>query len=386
MPLRLVLGTTVSGAARGMGLTLLACAFLLGPATAHAQGYTFRVIADTAVGSAFDQLGVPVINSSGEVAFAASRRPVGGGIYKAVDEPGNTIAVKAIYEDSAGRSLADPFFVPALSDNGRVIFQLDTVVLSGSGTPLVPPVAIAPNGVPVDFGDRGDADCTAATLAGRGATSGGRALVLCMVEVVVDGLLQAGLGAYLGAGGRLDRLCDNGPTSTEDPFDFTPLFDVCIEQRAEVGPDGTVAAVGFRLNPFTAEPLLLRGTSILLDPAAHAGVTAFPNSTNQVAVNASGTVAYSAVQLSGVVGHGVYRIAVAGQPVIVADPNDGVNQDAVFPSINASGRVAFVNQVRRGLFAGPNKAFIHEITPDPVQGNNRVVVTCPDTIAPCTMQ
>jgi hypothetical protein len=114
--------------------------------------------------------------------------------------------------------------------------------------------------------------------------------------------------------------------------------------------------MGFGLDPATAQTLLVRDTSVLLDPDVHPGVTARPNATNQLAVNASGTIAYSAVQTAGVVGFGVYTISSAGSPVTVADPNDGLDRDAVFPSINASGRVAFVNRVRLGLFAGPNPA------------------------------
>lgn len=321
-------------------VSLLACT-----SAARAQ-YTFTILADNRPGSQFDNFFAPTINQRGEVVFAANLRSGGAGIYRWGGVPQQSLGT--IYEEAVPTNLI-AFESPAISADGVVTFQLafdgvDTVMAGVPGGPLsvvadpstvVPPV-LTPGGP-------SSGRCEAARLVSRSIDSSGRAVVFC----------RSTGGYYLAGGGSFARVCDLNAGG--------PCFGGRLDQDfVEVSATGTLAGLGMGASQNVAGllvPRLIRtaaqGATILLDaevdpPGFRPAIPFLP------AINDRGTIAFNGQQPCASIGTCgvIFRIDSAFQPIPFTDEN--VYRLATAPSISNSGRIAFVDVQRGGLFTGPD--------------------------------
>ena len=185
---------------------------LLAPARTEAQvSYTFIGVADTRPASRFSDFGLPVINTAGDVAFAARLAAGGSGIYK---WSAATRTLVTIFEDPTEDRFqsVNGFQSPAIDDAGHVIFQRDgdTVAAGSGGAQTIvadETFQIPLASEPARFG------CQRPTLRSRSTDGSGRVVIFCIAN---DGAGYSGGGVYLGNGGTLERVCDasNRTTST----------------------------------------------------------------------------------------------------------------------------------------------------------------------------
>jgi hypothetical protein len=336
----------------GIGLLLTAV-----QTPAASASYSFTILADTAEGSAFQALGVPTINASGQAVFTAFPASGGSGIYRWSDTP--TPGLVTIFTDSDASVFSTDF--PALAPSGDVFFAYypSNQVLVGDGTPLGNPSTsiVADGTTPVPLGtDAGPFECNTPRLVGRTTDSLGHALVRC--QAITDNLGAFGTGLYFADASGLDRICD-ATTATDEQ-----LYDICTS-RAETSPNGTVAGHGRSFSvPTSGLDLLVRldpqGTQeILLNPEVTPGYTPFGFLGSQFAVNDSGRVAYIALQESG--SQVLVTIEAPAQPVTVIDTNVGSIRALGAISMNSTGDIVFMggtvlNSSNIGLYTGPNPA------------------------------
>ena len=114
----------------------VAIAFVV-PATTQAQGdYTFSGLADTRPASRFSDFGLPVINTAGDIAFAARLKTGGSGIYKWAAASRTLVTVFEDPTEDRFQSVGG-FQSPAITDSGVVIFQRDgdSARMRPEGTP-----------------------------------------------------------------------------------------------------------------------------------------------------------------------------------------------------------------------------------------------------------
>lgn len=326
---------------RYLSLVLSVSFLLVYAVAAHAQSYTFTILADNRPGSPFENLFVPSLNQRGEVAFAATLRSGGAGIYRWGGTPQQTLGT--VFEEAVPNLLIFGVFEsPAIDPNGRVIFQLgfngaDTVV---AGVPGAAPVVVADpsTAVPPLPNLPNAGTCELARLVSRSTDSTGRVVLSCR---------GTGGGVFLGNGGSLERITDGSvPVSTAIDPDW----------RAEVSPNGIVGGFGFDITTGSLRPVLIRddaaGTSALLFLDLLNGNDILASRADLLGINDSGRIAFSA--LWNIVGGGpaIFTIDTAGQPVPFIDPRSGVYRSPRMPSITNGGQVAFVDTLRGGLFTG----------------------------------
>jgi len=319
-----------------------------GPLEALAQSgyYTYEPVADTRSPGDFSDFGFPVLNSHGDVAFAARLQSGGSGIYK---YSAATKTIVTIFEDPTNDwfTFHARFTSPAIDDAGRVIFQYEHGVIrigdGGSSDVLLDSSAAIPLG-----NDPGPFACQEATLMSRNVESHGQVVVRCLVE----GQFPSGAGIYLAGPGALSRVCDTSNAGPTDP--------ACLGAQIVMAANGLLGGIGSNAVTGSTQ-VLLRGRAsaldVLLDPAIDGHQPGFggPSYLSRMAINSSGRILYSTYQDSGVTGSGyaIYGIDNAGAPFNVTDPR-GVYRSAGWPSINNLGELAFLDAYLHGLFNGPD--------------------------------
>jgi hypothetical protein len=339
---------------RRVVLTVVAVTLMGAPAVfAQNALYTYIAATDTSAASRFSDVAPPVIGGNGDVAFAASVRNGGSGVYK---WSAATHQIVTIYEDLVDRLFdGTRFAFPAIDGAGRVFFQLDSAVMAGSGGGLI---TVADSSFTVPLGSNpGPYNCLEPRLVSRSASAAGRVLVSCQLQSGTAGG-GAGRGVYLADGSGLSRICD------VDTSNFFNIFPRCFLPGAEVASNGVVGGLSIGIIGSGAESgtwVPARGDAAgiekLLDPAAATAFWPYAFLASPFAISQSGRLLYMAYQAgptSTQSGYAITSIDTAFAPVHVTDPRNGVYRDAISPSINDLDEMAFADTVRHGLFTGPD--------------------------------
>jgi hypothetical protein len=194
-------------------------AALLPAAPASAQRYTFTVLEDNT--GDFEAFEGAAINDGGAVAFAATLRAGGAGVYR---HEGPTLPLTTIVESpllEASRPLG-------IDAGGRVVLELQGQIVRGDGLALTP---LADASQPVPFGDDPTVPCGSVFPAGDASNAGGLVPVACTPG--------SGVGLYLAGGaGGVARVCDSSLDAAG-----VARFPFCGFGDAELSPNGTLALV-----------------------------------------------------------------------------------------------------------------------------------------------
>lgn len=334
---------------------MLALAWSLAAPPAQAQRYTFTVLQDTT--GRFELFSGPTIGDDGRVAFNATLRAGGSGIYRF---EGATLPLTTIFE-SPLLSLNSPLGIDA---GGRVIFELESQVVSGDGGPALSLFADA--SLPVQFGDDPVAvPCGSLFPAGGATNSPGLLPITCTPPL--------GVGLYLaGGGGSAARVCDSSVDVTG-----VAIFPFCGFGDAELSTNGTLAAIVTAQRDQAWLNAIATGGPGALNIVVDDGAGALGNGTlggvplerfEGVAVNDTAALVFGALVRDNParVNRSLYTAGPAGLQRITpfVDPLDPSSRgllDPVAPALNNAGTFVFEagNKIDaattiRGIYTGPD--------------------------------
>jgi hypothetical protein len=328
--------------ARKVARTVAALALILGttrPATAQQQ-YDYTRISDSSTPNFRFFDGQPAINASGTVSFQVDFATSGGGIFR-----GNGGALTTIATTSEGFTSFGTFASPTINDAGAVAFLGQSsstrsgIYVRGTASPFTP----------------ANPDDTHY----NGGFNDGPA-----INNVNQVAFRANIGSSFGGGQGVFRY-DNASTTTqitrsglESNFS-TFLGDPAINSSGTVLFKATLVSGGNGLFLGSGGAI----TTIASFPSVSAGEIG-----GWSAINDSGVVAYLVIQSGSTT---VYRYADGTSTPVVA--SGGVFTNVSNPSINSSGKIAFVGNLAaggQGIFTGPDAVLDKVIqTGDPLFGS-----------------
>ncbi|MEX2168638.1 MAG: choice-of-anchor tandem repeat NxxGxxAF-containing protein [Pirellulales bacterium] len=308
-------------------LTTLA---LLLPAAARAEDYTFTKIADNT--GPINLIGLPSINTGGDVVFVATLDAGGEAIYVGT---GNGMLTTVAETGDLYKQL----FTPAINDNGRVVFQATTVLAS------FPDKIIPDNGI---FSTKGGSTITIADNSGSsywefGSLSQPSINATGVVSYFAnlrgpDGSPTQSVGIFAGVGGSPTTIAASGA-------EFGG-----ISEGTSINATGTVAFAATRLS--SGARGVFTGSGGASTTVAEVGGD-FSGFGGGASINDNGVVAFLA--LIGGNGSAIYTGGVSPVTMVAETGDFSVFSSFENPAINADGSLAFVASRMgsiRGIYTG----------------------------------